>query len=153
MMRVTFARLLVCALLASLGIGARGDDASVPTSAEQCIGPFTGLPTIGSIPRICARIGFAQCSSLALNITVTADGAAIFTREEPTPLDFHYDYPLSDGPYGCVARVTLSKNDVQTITPTYVHVRPNVAVRCAGIPVSSQPLDWITLVSAWQCSG
>jgi hypothetical protein len=124
-------------------------DAGVETHSSRCIGPLN-LASVGSVPRLCAALGFAHCDSFALNFTVTADDATVFELLEPSPLTLSYDYPIGAGS-GCIGRVTLNDAVTQTITPTYVHVQPKITFMCGGYPVSSQTLDWITFVRQ-QCS-
>jgi hypothetical protein len=124
-------------------------DAGVETHSSRCIGPLN-LASVGSVPRLCAALGFAHCDSFALNFTVTADDATVFELLEPSPLTLSYDYPIGAGS-GCIGRVTLNDAVTQIITPTYVHVQPKITFLCGGYPVSSQTLDWITFVRQQCC--
>lgn len=119
-------------------------DGGVETHSSRCIGPLN-LASVGSVPRLCAALGFAHCDSFALNLTVTADDATVFELVEPSPLTLSYDYPIGASS-GCIGRLTLNDAVTQTITPTYVHVQPKITFICGGFPISSQTLDWITFV-------
>lgn len=134
--------LLLCCLSPSR---AQSVDPHVTTDVQRCVGPFAGSPRV---PQICATVGFARCDSFALNVSVSVDGVETFSAEEASPLTWTYPYPLGGG---CLGVVGLSSTDRQVLTPTYVLVHPVVTVVCAGVTVSTMPLQTIELGA--DCSG
>ena len=132
--------IVVSCLIAST---AAQSDTSITTTIERCVGPFT-FPGVPSVPRICVHVGFAQCGSLALNMSIDVDDRVVLSAVEPDPLTFTYPIQL-DPTSSCQAVFGLSQNPAPILTPTYVSAQPVIKLVCLNQEMSSQTLQAFTL--------